>query len=297
MADQSIVSEALAEAYGLQFTEVWVLIPIVVLCYDHILTLQSEITYMWKQPKRLSFFMGILLRYGSLFSNVAMLFLRCHAWNLGKTVLIILQSLLVGIILGMRIYAMYNFSKTVLTILCGAGLITIIMAAWSTGEASITAIGVIGCEYSVSKDSKGFPHEVMYVRPEVDRFLCDVTIFGFTIIRAYRQPIKIIGSILSFMVRDGKILIILSRALALVNLANILVDYKLLASSSVMLSVTMMSRLMLNLHEAANVGIFSTQSVQTTLEFQSDCIRYDEEANIGRGLKAQVEKAQTVSSG
>jgi hypothetical protein len=54
---------------------------------------------------------------------------------------------------------------------------------------------------------------------------------------------------------------------------------------------------MLNLHKAANVGIFTdAQSVQTALEFQSDRIRYDEEANVVRGLKAQVETAQTVSS-
>jgi hypothetical protein len=54
---------------------------------------------------------------------------------------------------------------------------------------------------------------------------------------------------------------------------------------------------MLNLHKVANVGIFTdTQSVQTALEFQSDRIRYDEEANVVRGLKAQVEMGQTVSS-
>jgi hypothetical protein len=71
----------------------------------------------------------------------------------------------------MRIYAMYGFSKRVLIILCGVGLITMAMAAvnclllllekpliyiqWSTRETSvpgITGISVIGCDFAMSKD-------------------------------------------------------------------------------------------------------------------------------------------------
>lgn len=62
------------------------------------------------------------------------------------------------------------------------------------------------------------------------------------------------------------------------------------------LSVTMVSRLMLNLHKAATFGIFTdTQSMQTAASFQSDRICYDEEANIEKGLKVHIEKAQTIS--
>jgi hypothetical protein len=73
-----------------------------------------------------------------------------------------------AVILGMRIYAMYGFSKKVLIILCSVGLITIALVAvncllllleksliymqWSTRETSVPAISVIGCEYAVSKD-------------------------------------------------------------------------------------------------------------------------------------------------
>jgi hypothetical protein len=65
---------------------------------------------------------------------------------------------------------------------------------------------------SVTRISRGmggaviafFAVKRMYLWPDVDRFLCDVAVFGFTFIRAYRQPIKIPGSIISFMVRDGE---------------------------------------------------------------------------------------------
>ncbi|KAJ7853392.1 hypothetical protein B0H13DRAFT_1904120 [Mycena leptocephala] len=324
MADQIRVSEALAKAYGNHFTNAWMLISIVILCYDHLLTLESEITYMWKRPKRLSFFLFILIRYFSLLSNVAMLFPRCYAWNVAKPVLIILQSFLVNIILGMRIYAMYGFSKRVLIILCGVGLTTFALAAWSTRETSVPA-SVIGAirEPPLSESLKNSGPLLGLAGAWEAQFLCDLSVFGFTIIRAYRQPIKTPGSILSFMVRDGTIRIILNRALTLANLANILMYYfgdviflpltflsgaqseydgqswtaASLSAFTSMLSITMVSRLMLNLHKAANVGIFTdTQSVQTALEFQSDRIRYDEEANVVRGLKAQVETGQTVSS-
>ncbi|KAJ7860137.1 hypothetical protein B0H13DRAFT_2355744 [Mycena leptocephala] len=322
MADQIRVSEALAKAYGNHFTNAWMLISIVILCYDHLLTLESEITYMWKRPKRLSFFLFILIRYFSLLSNVAMLFPR-----FGN---VPLESFLVNIILGMRIYAMYGFSKRVLIILCGVGLTTFALAAWSTRETSVPA-SVIGCDFALSKDSAirepPLSESLKNSGPLLGlagaweaQFLCDLSVFGFTIIRAYRQPIKTPGSILSFMVRDGALYF---AALTLANLANILMYYfgdviflpltflsgaqseydgqswtaASLSAFTSMLSITMVSRLMLNLHKAANVGIFTdTQSVQTALEFQSDRIRYDEEANVVRGLKAQVETGQTVSS-
>jgi hypothetical protein len=72
-----------------------------------------------------------------------------------------------AVILGMRIYAMYGFSKRVLIILCGVGLTTFALAAvnclllllekpliytqWSTRETSVPA-SVIGCDFALSKD-------------------------------------------------------------------------------------------------------------------------------------------------
>ncbi|KAJ7474040.1 hypothetical protein FB451DRAFT_1247702, partial [Mycena latifolia] len=258
------------------------IIPIVILCYDHLLTLESEITFVWRRPKRLSFFLFFLLRYFSLLSNIGMIILnfgnlpmeQCHAWNIGKIVLIIIQCILVGNILGLRVYAMYNFSKTVLFILIITGLIASTLAVWSvTGQTWILAIEVTGCDYAVSKQRR-FP----------GRFFCDVAIFGFTIMRSFRQPFKIPGSILSRMARDAKSTTPYS-VLALVNLGNILMYYPWIAASlswfTSTISVTMVSRLMLNLHEAADVGILTDQSTFTALSFgPQHNIQRDAELNI-----------------
>lgn len=59
-----------------QFTDIWILIPFSILCYDHLLTLEGEINFVWRKPKRLSFFLFVALRYVSLLSHIGILVLR-----------------------------------------------------------------------------------------------------------------------------------------------------------------------------------------------------------------------------
>ncbi|KAJ7660932.1 hypothetical protein DFH06DRAFT_1129968 [Mycena polygramma] len=88
--------------YGQQYTEPWTLIPVVILLYDHTLTFEAELNFVWRRPKKLSFYLFVLLRYVSLLSNIGMLVLRfsdipletCHALSIGKIGIIVLQCLL-----------------------------------------------------------------------------------------------------------------------------------------------------------------------------------------------------------
>ncbi|KAJ7469411.1 hypothetical protein B0H11DRAFT_1920639 [Mycena galericulata] len=205
---------------GYRFTNTWVLVAFVILCYDHLLTLDSEIKFLWRRPKRLSFFLFILLRYFSLFSNIAMTrtllnfdYVAPEMSSRGDRE---------EDILGLRVYAMYGFSKIVLFFLCSAAVVTVILAAvhgfflWSsTSETTLSVPDMPGCQYAISKPR-------LLQRHPVGRFLCDVVVFGFTVFRSYRQPDKIDGSILGYMVRDGALYF---AVLALVNLVNILMYY------------------------------------------------------------------------
>ncbi|KAJ6593088.1 hypothetical protein B0H19DRAFT_1245902 [Mycena capillaripes] len=108
----------------------------VFLCYDHLLTLESEINYIWKRPKRLSFFLFVILRYLALLSNFGMLYLKFGEVPLEKCLFFIAvvldpydSNLLVGYMFAVRVYAMYNFSKIILCFLCVVGLTTVILAA------------------------------------------------------------------------------------------------------------------------------------------------------------------------
>ncbi|KAJ6458194.1 hypothetical protein C8R45DRAFT_1031949 [Mycena sanguinolenta] len=121
------MSEAtlLAMAVGDAFRDYALLTGATILFFDHLLTMADEIDFVWRKPKRLSFFIFVALRHVSLLSNIGMLVLRyvpmslesCDASSLSQITLLILQCFIVGTMLGLRVYAMYNFSKIVLLFL------------------------------------------------------------------------------------------------------------------------------------------------------------------------------------
>ncbi|KAH0585549.1 hypothetical protein H2248_008781 [Termitomyces sp. 'cryptogamus'] len=110
-------------------------------------------------------------------------------------------------------------------------------------------------------------------------FVYDSIIFGLTMFKTWKNRVQSMSSqtpnsFIYLLFRDGAIYF---AVMALANLANILTFYfcgpfmsnglTALASD---LSVTMMSRLMLNLHEHANVEIFSTtHAISTYMEYLS----------------------------
>ncbi|KAE9391893.1 hypothetical protein BT96DRAFT_291426 [Gymnopus androsaceus JB14] len=102
-------------------------------------------------------------------------------------------------------------------------------------------------------------------------FLFDLLLFSMTVRKAYQMRResevntgKMGGSLFSVVVRDGSIYFFI---MALANLVNIITFYipgpflkGTLAPFAGCLSVTLMSRLMLNLHEAANGGLYVSYS-------------------------------------
>ncbi|KAF7340467.1 hypothetical protein MVEN_01967000 [Mycena venus] len=260
------------EAYGHRFRSTCLLVPLVILAYDHLLTLESEINFVWRRPKKLSFFLFVILRYGSLSSNIALNILQfshiprevCHALALWSITLLIFQCLIVGSILALRVYIMYNRSKIVLLFLAAAGVAAVALGLWSMMGKSVLAPSNSGCEYLVSKQSA-----LRMAGAWEAEFLCDLSVFVFTVLQAYRQPCKVPGSILRYMARDGALYFAI---LALVNLGNILMYYLgnswMAASLSWLtstLSVTLVSRLILHLHKVADVGILTERRIWPTV--------------------------------
>ncbi|TFK31907.1 hypothetical protein BDQ12DRAFT_566085, partial [Crucibulum laeve] len=98
-------------------------------------------------------------------------------------------------------------------------------------------------------------------------FVYDSIIFGLTIFKTWqtRREHTVTGiniPLASLILRDGKYLFSAKHVMALANLANILTFYLCgpflrggLSTFASSISVTMMSRLMLNLHEGAASGI------------------------------------------
>ncbi|KAF8180677.1 hypothetical protein K438DRAFT_1841652 [Mycena galopus ATCC 62051] len=290
-----------AMVLGRQLTDDFLLIGPMILCYDHLLTLRSEIHFVWGKAKRLSFFLFVVLRYGCLLTNIGMIGLRfgpvpldrCHAMFLTNTVLLILQNVLVGNILGLRVYVVYNFSKLVLLFLISTGVVTVALAAWSISGETWVATQTSGCEFQLQKGSA--IRKSTRIESPLDlklrslkgmagaweaQLCCDVVVFVFTVIRSYNQPSKIRRSILSYMLRDGALYFAI---LALVNLGNILMFYlgdpwtaSSLSWFTSSLSVTMVSRLMLHLHQVADLGVLTQHDEETSVHFRPS----DEESGI-----------------
>ncbi|KAH9477580.1 hypothetical protein JR316_0009802 [Psilocybe cubensis] len=98
-------------------------------------------------------------------------------------------------------------------------------------------------------------------------FVYDSIIFGLIVVKTWRarQDHAITGisiPLISLILRDGAVYF---AVMALCNLANIVTFYLCgpflrggLSTFASSMSVTMMSRLMLNLHETAEAGIYST---------------------------------------
>ncbi|KAF7362547.1 hypothetical protein MVEN_00602800 [Mycena venus] len=280
-------AELISYEHGHRFTSTWIMIPFCILFYDYVLTLKDEINFIWRKPKRLSFFLFIILRaIGEVLVIycgyiVASLLSSCQTWNFAKKALIILQNVLVGYMFALRVWAMYNFSKRILLFLCAAAATTIALAAWSTvSEKSMTSNVASRCDYPISKESAG-----RVAAAWESQFLCDAIVFVFTVRRSYSQPCKISGSIVSYMARDGTLYF---AVIAGANLGNILMYYfgdPWIAGSmswfTSTLSITIMLRLMLNLHKLADAGIFTDHSTCSALAFQSRQTARDEEAFVG----------------
>ncbi|KAJ7108244.1 hypothetical protein C8R44DRAFT_986800 [Mycena epipterygia] len=276
---------------GTKIADYSCLVAFVILCYDHALTLDSEVCFIWNRPKSHSSHLFLVFRYFSLFSNIVNIISdlaefppqSCNTWNTVKTILLICQSVLIGSILGLRVYAMWNFSKRVLCFLFLIGSVTTIIAAWSlAGEQWVLATNLPVCQDGVSKQ-----RAMRMASAWEAQFMCDVMIFGMTLLRSYRQSIKVPGSILYLMVRDGGVYF---ATIAAVNLGNILMfhfgDPWMAGSLSWFtstISTTLISRLMLNLHMATHIGILTNDAAVSSgpVQFDSRPLHQDEESVIG----------------
>ncbi|KAJ6534113.1 hypothetical protein B0H19DRAFT_1185295 [Mycena capillaripes] len=241
---------------------------VVLLIYDHLLTFRSEVRYIWTTDHTRALAWYLLVRYFALFANVAMFALYfgdfsakvspsyelekwCITLNTVQNVLLALQELMIGITLALRVLAMYSFDKRVMFTLASAAIIVIclfIRTAVGSEPPQVYRTNLPGC-YSVSSNAR-------YLSPGVAGawealLAADLLCLGLTLYRGYARihdgAVLPNGSLWQVLVCDGDIV-------CLANGANILMYYISdgLGLFTLAVSVTVVCRLMLNLHEAAS---------------------------------------------
>ncbi|KAJ7785481.1 hypothetical protein B0H14DRAFT_3506837 [Mycena olivaceomarginata] len=90
---------------------------VVLLIYDHLLTLESEVRYIWTTDHTRSLAWYLLVRYFALCTNVTILALAFVDFSV--------KELMIGTTLILRVLAMFSFDKRVVASLASAAIIVI----------------------------------------------------------------------------------------------------------------------------------------------------------------------------
>lgn len=256
------------------------MLGVAILYYDHLITLKSEIGHIWARPKTQSAYLFFLNRYFAFYTNIAVLVLvsttltpeGCKTYTLFRQILLIVNQVLVCLLLAIRIYALYQRSKAVLTFMLMSGAVLSGIACFVMfGQRSQVSKGTSGCHTGLSK-----PTAMRLAGAWEALFVYDVILFSLTIFKTIREKRdrRITGiniDLITLILRDGCMYF---AVMALCNLANILTFFFCgpylrggLSTFASATSSTMMSRLMLNLHESADEGIYTTNKTNTHFDY------------------------------
>ncbi|KAJ7903234.1 hypothetical protein B0H13DRAFT_2335190 [Mycena leptocephala] len=276
---------------------------LVIFIYDSLLTLDSEVEHMWVSEHKLGSAWFFFIRYCALGSNIVMSVMKfgdfapevstsrsfLQSFTLipprRKSVVALtinywiglmpVQQLAVGCTLILRVYAMYNCDKRILTLLIISGLVTVAVGAWSimpSGPSPTVQTTVPGCHIGESQTQLIPRHGTAWEA----ELVCNMIILGLTVYRAFTQAraaITFADSLWHVMMR-----VMYFGIICLANLANILmfnlggmITSSDLAGFTSTVSVVMISRLSSNLRAAASsptIGDgFTYPAQQDTLHF------------------------------
>ncbi|KAF9469555.1 hypothetical protein BDZ94DRAFT_1242693 [Collybia nuda] len=239
-----------------------------ILFYDHFITLGREIEYIWKRPKSISSYYFFLNRYTALLGTLVVTVLSlttlplqsCKNYNTARQLLLIINQCIICYLLSLRVYALYGRSHWIRSLLgCTAAILTAI-SFWLLRRQKIApAEGITGCHIGISDKTAIRMSGAWWAL-----FIYDALLFALTVSKTWTTGKSYATSVLvsRILLRDGSVYF---GVITLSNFANILTYYFCgpfmrggLSAFSADISSTMMSHLMLNLHEVTNTGIHST---------------------------------------
>lgn len=262
----SVQLDAESFIYAVRFDHSITLGALALLYYDYALTINDELEYYWSPPSlSLSFALFVLNRYVGLLGSIPVFFeytmafaeQRCDHIQFYHQIYSIVSQSIVAVLLILRTYALYNCSKRVLAtliVLETAGIIQGLVAILTSSSSSTSEMHirlmVQGCDLSLSFDEglhQGLAWSAL--------LWFDTVIFILTFHKALKVRHEMSGGLLAVMLRDGAIyyaVLIVVNALNVVSFITPRSTTALRGSASTLtnvLSVTLASRLMLNLRD------------------------------------------------
>ncbi|KAJ7128519.1 hypothetical protein C8R44DRAFT_979192 [Mycena epipterygia] len=267
---------------------------LVVLVYDYLLTIGSEVKIIWPSKRPLSKYWFLTVRYVSLGCSAAIVAFyfgnlspevppaqisgfiyssqRIHSCSTMEKVLeglTLLQEGFVQLTLGLRVFGMYGFNRWVLVVMLTTSTVGAALGGWTIVELGepqmLTLEGFNGCHTAIPKSTA-----VWLAGAWEAQLAYDLLVFCLTVRVAWRDrsAIRLVpGSLVEILARDGALYF---GIIVLANLANVLTLYLgdimiagILSWWTTSLSVTLISRLNLNLQRA---GIGNSEPTDDTTE-------------------------------
>ncbi|KII83329.1 hypothetical protein PLICRDRAFT_47203 [Plicaturopsis crispa FD-325 SS-3] len=267
----AVSEDATSAAQDLMTRDCLNLLSMTMLFYDQLTTLSSEITYIWTRPRSASSIVFLLNRLLAFLGNLVVAVETftgihqevCSTSSLGRQIILIINELVVGVLLTLRVHALYQHNRRVLALLLAMGFLTLGLCGWSMTAHTGTVSQQVypGCHIAYTAMSGYYlavPWEMLFV--------FDCMIYVLTLRATYNGHRQHQGLMLtsgrlplvSLLLRDGALYF---GVIALANLSNILTFYLssallkgCLSSFASNLSVLLISRLMLNMHENVLTG-------------------------------------------
>ncbi|KAJ7773876.1 hypothetical protein B0H16DRAFT_1880398 [Mycena metata] len=250
------------------------LVGVAILYWDHAITLDAEVHFFWRSRRSTSGYWFYVNRYVGFFAGIPVAVLpflplsteNCTRYTFLRQVALVVMQSIASIIMVIRVYALFGRSRRVLLFLVTLGLGVVVVGSYSLfGQKVNRRDDLKGCHFELSS------HTAYRIAAGWEAlFLLDSIIFGLTIYNAYINRKRTVSndlrlntslSLHQVIIRDGALYF---GMVALANLANISTYYLpglllpgTFATFANAITVTMVSRLMLNLHSSANVGIMS----------------------------------------
>ncbi|KAJ7331372.1 hypothetical protein DFH08DRAFT_881467 [Mycena albidolilacea] len=264
------------------------LISFTALFYEYFLTLSLEILRYWGTPLKLPTILFFANRYGTLFGTIPVVIQNfwttesspqkiriCQHLETYHQYFIIVTQILIGLMLLLRTYALYERSKRVLALMVFVAVASIAVAIWSvfTGKAGDSSQNLhlyVGCAYGFTK-AQGISLATAWAGSGVFDFM----VFVLTLRKGLGVDSRDIN-LLSVLLRDGSVYF---GVMAMSNLSNILTfvlgspyTRGIVTTFTNIISSLMISRLMLNLRDPSLVhsmseGISDGTSAATGLVF------------------------------
>ncbi|KAF9070479.1 hypothetical protein BDP27DRAFT_1446969 [Rhodocollybia butyracea] len=248
---------------------------LVILFYDHLLTLDSEIRLLWRRPRNAGGYLFFVNRYFALGNIVPAISLfstsfspsSCQSLELYHQVFQSITQGIVTALFALRVYALYGLKKTVLIIFMGIailGAVTSISLSFVGRDESTPSD--LGCHILLNSSNAAS----IAIGWE-GLLIVDSILFAMTMRKAYQthfslSGIKVGRSLLSVIIRDGSIYFLIMALLNVVNIITLHISGPLQGNLSAFvgcLSVTLMSRMILNLHQVADTGIYTDHATIT----------------------------------